>query len=400
MKNTSLYIALRYITAKKGSTAVTFITWLAALAMTVAVAAMFIILSVFSGLEELNNDIIKDVHADITIKSKSGKVLKEINKIEKILQKEEKIAAYSKLIEEKVYIEYQGTGDIAYLRGVDEKYLAVNPIHHNVIIGNYPSFHFDNEVIIEYLLAHRLGLPTGIDTNAAATIYMPKAGRGLVTQESDIFNKKEIYATGAFEGKDQMNNFIFAPIELCQELLGLNEKQVYQIVIRVHNPDFTNELRNALSKELGTDYLLTTKREENAAFWKMINIEKFFIYMIFALVIFITTFNLAGAIIILQLDKSKQAKALLSMGMSMDELRKIYFYTGILIVVAGVVTGLSLGTLITFIQMETEFFMASAMFPFPVKITTINYLIVLSIALLFGGLIAFIFSKTQKIKIQ
>jgi lipoprotein-releasing system permease protein len=44
--------------AKKGSTAVTFITWLAVGAMTVAVAAMFVIISVFSGLEDLNKDLI------------------------------------------------------------------------------------------------------------------------------------------------------------------------------------------------------------------------------------------------------------------------------------------------------------------------------------------------------
>lgn len=133
MRNTAFYIALRYITAKKGSTAVTFITWLSALAMMVAVAAMFIILSVFSGLEELNNNIIKDLHADITIKSNSGKVLKNIQNVEKILQKEEKIAAFSKLIEEKVYIEHDGKGDIAYLRGVDENYLAVNPDRKSVV---------------------------------------------------------------------------------------------------------------------------------------------------------------------------------------------------------------------------------------------------------------------------
>lgn len=399
MRNTAFYIALRYITAKKGSTAVTFITWLSALAMMVAVAAMFIILSVFSGLEELNNNIIKDLHADITIKSNSGKVLKNVQNVEKILQKEEKIAAFSKLIEEKVYIEHDGKGDIAYLRGVDENYLAVNPIHHSVIVGSYPSFNFENEVIIEYLLAHRLGLPTGLDTHISASIFMPKAGKGLVTQESDIFNKKEIYSTGAFEGKDQMNNFIIAPIELSQGLLQLNKGEAYQIVIRLHHPEFTDELRDALSDKLGKDFVLTTKKEENAAFWKMINIEKLFIYLIFSLVIFVTTFNLAGAIIILQLDKRKQAKTLLSLGMSFLDLRKIYFYTGVLIVLVGVVLGLMLGSIITFVQMQTGFFMASPVFPFPVKITLLNYLIVVSVALFFGIIIAWLFSRTKKLKI-
>ena len=75
MKNTAFYIATRYLLAKKGSTAVTFITWLAALAMMVAVTAMFIIISVFSGLEDLNKDLIANLHSDITLKSKEGNIV-------------------------------------------------------------------------------------------------------------------------------------------------------------------------------------------------------------------------------------------------------------------------------------------------------------------------------------
>lgn len=67
------------------------------------------------------------------------------------------------------------------------------------------------------------------------------------------------------------------------------------------------------------------------------------IYLIFILVIFITTFNLAGAIIILQLDKKEQAKSLISLGFTLAQLRKVYFNTGFLIVLFGVVSGLILG---------------------------------------------------------
>ena len=96
MKNTSFYIATRYLLARKGSTAVTFITWLAALAMLVAVAAMFIIISVFSGLEDLNQDLIANLHSDLTVKNKSGKVLQNIDKATKIIGENKEISHYSK----------------------------------------------------------------------------------------------------------------------------------------------------------------------------------------------------------------------------------------------------------------------------------------------------------------
>lgn len=397
MKNTSFYIATRYLLAKKGSTAVTFITWLAAVAMMVAVAAMFIIISVFSGLEELNQDLIANVHADITIKSNTGKVLPNIDNATKIIGQNKSIAHFSKVIEEKAYIRFRENGDIANLRGVDSAYIFVNPINQNIFYGNYPSFKYSNEVLMENKLDNRLTIPVG-EAADYATILMPKPGTGMISKEEDIFTKREIIVSGIFPGNDQLDNTIISPIELARELLNLPKNSAYQIVIKLKDANKADEVKEQLSKLLGRDYDLKTKKEENAAFWKMINTEKLFIYLIFALVIFITTFNLAGAIIILQLDKKEQAKSLISLGMNFKSLRNIYFYTGLLIVFFGIICGLILGTAICYIQINTGFFKAGANtdLAFPVRINTLNYFIVSATAGIFGLVIAWLFSKVNK----
>lgn len=395
--NTPFYIAKRYLIAKKGNTAVTFITWLAAFAMMAAVASMFIIVSVFSGLEDLNKQMIENVHSDLTISSKSGKTLKNIDKIENVLSKNTSIKAYSKVIEEKVYINYNGVGEIGYLRGVDSVYTQVNPIDKRILIGKYPSFQFTNEALVEVGLDSRLSIPIDTEENFA-WLFMPKSGTGIISKEEDIFNKKPIYVTGVFTpDNEQLNNYILAPIELSQELLNLPKKTAYQIVIRLHNPNEANAVRKVLQKNLWNEnlYTIKTKEEENAAFWKMINTEKLMIYLIFTLVIFITTFNLAGAIIILQLDKRQQAKSLISLGMSKSSLRKIYFYTGLLIVLFGIIMGLFIGTLLTVVQINTGAFQTNGI-PFPIKITMENYLIVTLIALLLGVGVSWFFSRTDK----
>ncbi|UOU98671.1 ABC transporter permease [Chryseobacterium daecheongense] len=395
MKNIAFYIASRYLLAKKGSTAVTFITWLAVGAMTVAVAAMFVIISVFSGLEELNKDLISNLHADLTIKSTSGKTIKNLDKITDALKNNTEISSFSRVIEEKVYISYNGKGDIAYLRGVDSAYVQVNPINKDVFYGTYPSFEYSNEVLMENSLDNRLSLPVASSGNYA-TIFMPKPGTGIISKEEDIYNKKDILVTGVFPGKDQLNNYIISPIELAEELLDLPKKSAYQIVIKLKNPENTDLVKAKLLSSFGKTIEIKTKEEENAAFWKMINTEKLFIYLIFALVIFITTFNLAGAIIILQLDKKEQARSLISLGFPLSHLRKTYFYTGVLIVVSGIITGLILGTALCYFQLYTEFFRANEALPFPVKIVGKNYLIVALTASVFGFTISWFFSKISK----
>ncbi len=395
MANVPLYIAKRYLLAKKGSTAVTIITWLAVSAMTIAVAAMFIIVSVFSGLEDMNKDLISNLHADLTIKSDSHKNLKNISKIDKVLKQENQIAHYSKIIEEKVYIDYKGKGDVGFLRGVDSAYTKVNPIDKTIGYGTYPSFTYSNEVVMENQLDIRLSLPVGTDVGFA-TLFMPKPGKGLINKEEDIFNKKEIFVSGVFPGNDQLDSYIIAPIELAQELLNLPKGTAYQIVIKLKNPESAEIVKNNLIDKLGTSYDIKTKSEENAAFWKMINTEKLFIYLIFALVIFITTFNLAGAIIILQLDKKEHSYCLVSLGFPMKSLRNVYYYTGLLIVIIGIISGLIIGTLVCLFQLNTAFFMANETMPFPVNILPKNYALVASTVAFFGILISWFFSKINK----
>jgi lipoprotein-releasing system permease protein len=395
LKNIAFYIASRYLLSKKGSTAVTFITWLAVGAMTVAVAAMFVIISVFSGLEVFNQNLISNLHADLTVKSTSGKTIVNLKKTNSILKNNKDILHFSRVIEEKVYINYNGKGDIAYLRGVDSAYIKVNPIDSTIFYGKYPSFEYSNEVIMENSLDIRLSIPVD-SVKDFATVFMPKPGTGIINKEEDIYNKKNILVTGVFPGNEQLNNYIIAPIELSEELLQLPRNSAYQIVIKLKNPENANQVKKDLLKTLGKNVEIKTKQEENAAFWKMINTEKLFIYLIFALVIFITTFNLAGAIIILQLDKKEQAKSLISLGFPLSHLRKTYFYTGLLIVVLGVISGLLLGSALCFFQQYTEFFKAVEKVPFPVRIVAENYLIVAATASLFGISISWFFSKISK----
>ena len=397
--NTPFYIALRYLIAKKGSQAVTFITGLSAFAMMVAVMAMFIVISIFSGLEELNKELVSNLHADLTIKSK-GKKLENPDKIISILKKETEIKAYSKIIEEKVYLNHNNNGEIAYLRGVDSLYTLINPIDKSIIYGDYPSFRYNNEVIIEGLLDNRLSIPVGVeDYQNPPTIFIPKAGEGILNKEEDIFNKKSIFVSGIFSGNEQLNNYIIAPINLAQELLDLPENSAYQIVIKLYTPEKVEAIKSSLLKKINDDKIfINTRLEENEAFWKMINTEKLIIYLIFVLVIFITTFNLAGAIIILQLDKKQQAKTLISLGFTFSQSQKIYFYTGALIIGFGIIFGLFLGTLVCLFQMYTGFFKASAGIDlaFPVKITIFNYMLVLTSSSILGLTISWLSSKINK----
>ena len=101
MRNISLYIAKRYIFSKTNTNAVNIITSIAVGAILVATAALFIILSVFSGLEKMNLKYYSNVNPEIKISPSKGKVLDSLTFVVDQLKQQKDVKAFSKIIEEK-----------------------------------------------------------------------------------------------------------------------------------------------------------------------------------------------------------------------------------------------------------------------------------------------------------
>ncbi len=364
------------------------------IAIAIATCAMFVILSVFSGLESLNIKLFSDVNPDLKILPASGKTLKDIGKIDKIMLSHKKdIEASSKVIEEKVYVLFDEKDEIAYLKGVDENFLKVVKIDTCFQAGTFPDIANDNESAFGNTLAYRLGIPI----DSLVSLYMPKPGKGLLTVDNS-FEKTRVEMKGVFKLNDQYENYIFVPIQVSRKLLNLPAESAFSVEIKTKNKDVSS-LQSILKSELGDQYQVLTRQEQDASFLKMMKVEQLFIYLIFILVIVIASFNLAGAIIIIILDKKYQSLSLISLGYSISKLKRLFFTIGIIITVSGVFLGIILGTMLTWLQADFSLVMANPFMPFPVKFALSNYIIVLSTVLFIGVLVSFLSSRKLNFQI-
>ena len=121
-------------------------------------------------------------------KSTPRKSYSQYSKVTSTLKSEKQNQSFSKMIEEKVYIDYKNTGEIAYIRGVDSAYVKVNLLT-KIFSTGYPSFKFMNEVIMEAQLNNRLAIPVANDVNVA-TLLCQNLAKGIINKEEDIFNKE------------------------------------------------------------------------------------------------------------------------------------------------------------------------------------------------------------------
>lgn len=395
MRNISFYIAKRYIFSSANTNAVNIITSIAVAAIMVATAALFVILSVFSGLEQMNLKFYSNVNPEIKISPAKGKVLPEIENLEQQLKQNQLVKSYAKVIEEKIYIDYNGMQDIAYLKAIDSTFTKVTRIDTVIYGGDFINFEYDDNFIVSNGIAQRLQLY--IDPINPATLMMPKAGTGLIKQESDAFTKTEAYSTGVFILNDQYDKYIFSTLGLAQNLLNLDSTAAYAIEIKTSTTkkDF-KAIKDKLQKELGNEYKVQTRQDLDSAFLKVMNIENIIIYLIFTLVIIIACFNLAGTIIIIILDKTKEIRTMYSFGLSRLQIRRIFAYTGLIITTIAMVTGLLFASVIGLIQINFGLIMASATVPFPFNFSFYNYSVVIATVLGVGGFVSWLMSKQVK----
>lgn len=394
MRNISFYIAKRYIFSSANTNAVNIITSIAVGAIMVATAALFVILSVFTGLETMNLKFYSNVNPEIKISPAKGKVLENIEELEAKLDKNQYVANYSKVIEEKIYIDYNGMQDIAYLKAIDKNFTKVTRLDTVVYGGEFLNFDFNDNIIVSNGIAQRLQLY--IDPINPATIMMPKAGTGIIKQESDAFNKTEAYSTGVFILNEQYDKYIFSPLGLAQKLLALDSISAYSIEVKTKNSTDLNSIKSKLRKELGKNYKIETRQDLDSAFLKVMNMENLIIYLIFTLVIIIACFNLAGTIIIIILDKTKEIQTMYSFGLSRTDIRKIFAYTGIIITFIAMITGLLIATVLGLLQINFGLVMASASIPFPFEFSIINFIIVIGTVMGIGGFVSWLMSRQVK----
>lgn len=380
--NFSYYIAKRYLYSKSSNNAINIITIIASFGVIVGSLALFIILSGFSGLRTFSYSLLDAADPDIKIISQKGKSFFFTDTIHQILSNHSKIADYSKVIEERVFLEYNNKNEIAYVKGVQENYTNIIAVDSSLSIGNWLDNQYLNTAVAGRTIAIKLSL--GIrNFTEPLTIMVPKPGKGFINP-NNAFYKTNVQVVGLYTGTESFESkYVFVDFDQAQDLLRFKENQVTGIELKLNDKFESDAVAESLQKELGDSFKVQTKEQLNAIYYKVINTENFVSYLIFTLIIIIALFNVIGAIIMMIIDKKDNLRTLFNLGTSVTEIKRIFVFQGFLLTVVGMSIGLFLGIILVFVQQKFELFMITQNLPYPVEFRFSNLLIVmLTIAIL------------------
>lgn len=390
--NFPLYIAKRYLRSASKNNAINIINGIASVGIIVGAMALFVVLSVFSGLRDFSLSFSNDFDPDLKVSASIGKSFVVSQAQEKQVKQIAGVAAASKIIEERVLFVFDGKEQVTYLKGIDSIFPQVNDVHKIVYQGDWLEPN-TSQVVIGNGISQRLSLGL-MDFNNPFEVYVPKPGKGAIENPEQAFNKFNLAPVGIYAISEELDDkYVFCELRLAQALLEFKPDRITGIEIKMKPGADEDAIKTSLEKIFQNKITVKNRAQLNDSLYKMLNTENIAVYLIFTLVIIIALFNLVGALIMMILDKKSNLKTLYNLGTEVGDLRKIFLLQGTLLSVFGGLIGLALGVVVVLVQQRFDLIMITPNLPYPVIFSVQNILIVLATIISLGFIASLIASS-------
>ncbi|MBF4515264.1 ABC transporter permease [Flavobacterium sp. ANB] len=390
--NFPLYIAKRYIFSRSKNNAINIINYIASMGIIVGTMALFVVLSVFSGLKVFSLSFTNEIDPDLKITNTLGKSFLITPDQENQIKHIDGVASYTKIIEERVLFLFKDKQQVTYLKGVDKNYPVVNNIKKKLFNGQWlkPDTY---QVVIGYGISQDFSLGI-LDFENPLQIFAPKPGKGAFENPEEAFNKTDVLPVGIYSiSEDLDSKYVFADLGLAQELLMYKPNQISGIEFHLKENADENAIKSQLQSIFKNKIALKNRAQLNESLYKMLNTENIVVYLIFTLVIIVALFNLVGALIMMILEKKGNLKTLFNLGTEINTIRKIFLLQGTLLSLFGGIIGLILGIILVLLQQKYELIMITPTLAYPVVFTAENVFIVLGTIVTLGFVASLIASS-------
>ena len=384
----SVYIAKRYLFAKKSRNAINIISAVSVAGVAVGTMTLIIVLSVFNGLEKLVNSIFNTFDPNIKITAAHGKTFIADTAMVTFLSTTDGILSYSIVYEENALLKYGERQYIASIKGVDDNYHKVTNINNSMWEGDFTleaengrQFAIPGLGVSQYI---------GIRINFLTPlfIYFPRKTGETNLNADNAFNRDYLFPSGIFEvEKDYDSKYVYLPISFVRKLTD-NENAASSIEIKVEKESETDAIKKKIAKVLGNDYVVQNRYEQQEIFYKVMKSERLAIFVILTLILVIASFNIIGSLTMLIIEKERDIEILKSLGTDNDLIKNIFIFEGWLISIIGAVAGVVLGFFICWLQqtfglvrLQSESLLMDA---YPIVIKLKDFLIVPATVLLIG----------------
>ena len=348
------FIAGRYLFARKSHNVINVISAISVVGMAIGTAALTIILSIYNGFDSLVRDMMGNLEPDILITPSKGKVFVPEGECYDWIYAQESVASMCTVLQEQVFISYDGHQGVAIAKGMDAIAQEESPIRENIRDGKFEFRHGDiPEGVVGVGLAYKMGInPRFL---APIQLYYPSRTRKLSpSSPSSSIEYINIWPSGLFSINSEIDNsYILLDIDKMRELLEYSGEEVSAVEIRMKDGCEARELKrvmDGISERLGEDFTVSDRFRQNESLYKMMKYEKASIYLILIFVILIIGLNIHASLSMLIIEKREDISTLRAMGAGEKLIRRIFVLEGWFISLLGLAIGLLMGLAFCLLQ--------------------------------------------------
>ena len=343
------FIAKRYLVSKHKINFITIISFISITGITIGVASLIVVLSVFNGFGSLVTSYLMSLDPHIRISAISEEGEKSIVNLKETLKSVDDIKSYSAYVEGKVLAYNKGITQVVNLKGVEKNSVnSVYLLNENIVDGDN-KFSDEPSIFIGLPLADKLRVMAG-DT---LTLISPLNIEQAITQLSLPLSKSLIVA-GVFISKNNEydEGYIFSELFDAQYLFGY-KKNFQGYDIKLKDIDESNSVKTQLVSIIDqSNYSVNTWYDFHKELYSVMQIERWTAYIILSLIIAVATFNILGSLSMSVIEKKRDIGILRSLGATEKSVLKIFMFEGLLIGVIGTLLGVIIGYLVCYIQIE------------------------------------------------
>lgn len=356
--NFPLFIAHRYLFAKKSHNVINVISAISVAGIMLASFALICTLSVFNGFHDLVKSLFKDFDPEIKVVSANRKFFSLDNENIRKASALDFIEVGTFTLEEQALISYQSKQYIVMVKGVEDSFHDLTGIE-NLLRGN-GIFMLEDEVchygIMGIGLVSRMNC--GIKPSRPLRLYVPKKeGNVNTANPASSFNQASIYSPGvafSVEQEKYDDNYVIISLALAQQLTG-RENQASALEIKTKEGTNIRKAMRQLQVLLGPEFQVQDRIRQQQDVFRIFKLEKFISYLFLTFILLIACFNIIGSLIMLMVEKQQDASLLGSMGASRKTIERIFISNGVLISLIGAVSGLVLGVTAVLLQQKYGF---------------------------------------------
>ncbi|MCK9407673.1 MAG: ABC transporter permease [Bacteriovoracaceae bacterium] len=389
----TFYIAKRYLLAKKEAGFITVISLISILGVTVGVAALIVVLSVFNGFNGLVTDILVGFDPHVRIQFPASADTTVIRAVGEYLDSLNEVVGQSAFVSGKGMMISRKTTKVIFIRGLETQALpSVSGVTQSMIIGNAAFSENTSEIVIGYSLADKLGI--GIDDTlfivTSAGVQNALTGMAL----PQLFPLRVI---GIYEAKNKEYDgmYAFTTLETAQQLFASGTVHGYDI--RLISIDVSESFVLEIKQKFGESIIVQSWFDLHKDLYSVMQVERWSAFIILALIIAVASFNLLGSLTMTVIEKTRDIGILKAMGATQSDIMTIFRLEGILVGIIGSLLGLGLGALICWMQVEFQLFALDSnvyIIPaIPIEMRLMDMILVPLSALLLCSLAAYYPSK-------